>query len=67
MSLGTELNKIGEAHVPLKWIITFLIVLLIILYFCNENQLFEDMIRLLIPFLIGASVKVAYYSLTSMV
>jgi hypothetical protein len=67
MSLKDSINKVGELKFPLKWVISFIIVILIVLYFCNQIELFEKLLMMLVPFLIGTSVKVVYYSLIGLV
>jgi hypothetical protein len=62
-----KINKIGELKFPLKWIISLIIIILIILYFCNQIELFEKLLLLLVPFLIGTSVKVGYLALGGLV
>ena len=57
------INKIGEFHINLKWIIAFIIILLIVCYFLKEQALFERLLMILVPFLIGASVKVSMITL----
>jgi glucan phosphoethanolaminetransferase (alkaline phosphatase superfamily) len=61
MDLKEQVKKIYHSHVPLKHIIAAIIVLLIVLYFFKEKVLFEDLLKILVPFLIGTSVKVAMY------
>jgi hypothetical protein len=62
-----KVEKIGNIHIQIKYIVASLIFLLIICYFFKEQVLFEDLLKMLVPFLIGASVKVAYYFLPSLV
>lgn len=62
-----QVEKIGNIHIPIKYIVASLIFLLVICYFFKEQVLFEDLLKILIPFLIGTSVKVAYYFLPSLV
>jgi hypothetical protein len=46
--------------IPLRYIIAFLILTLIICYFLKEQALFEKLLMILVPFLIGTSVKLTY-------
>ena len=62
-TLTSAINKIGEFHINLKYIIAFIIILLIVLYFCKEQELFDRLLMLLVPFLIGTSVKVSMITL----
>lgn len=61
------ISKIAKAHIPLKYLIFYIIILLIILYFCKEQDLFEKLLMILVPFLIGSSVKLSCLCLTGMV
>jgi len=61
------IKKIGELHIPLKYIIAFLILVLIVCYFFKEQVLFERILMILIPFLIGSSVKVGLLALQVLV
>jgi glucan phosphoethanolaminetransferase (alkaline phosphatase superfamily) len=65
--IQNSINKIGELNISLKWIITFLITLLIVCYFFKEQVLFEDLLKILVPFLVGASMKVSYYFVAGLV
>lgn len=58
-----EENGRRSYHVPLKAVILFLITLLIVLYFFNEQELFDRLLMILVPFIIGTSVKVGLISL----
>ena len=58
--LSENINKIGELKIPFKYILAFIAILLICLYSYKETELFEKLLMLIIPFLIGTSVKVAY-------
>ena len=58
MSLKDDINAIGELHINIKWVVSFLILLLVVLYFCNQLELFEKLLLMLVPFLIGTSVKI---------
>jgi hypothetical protein len=67
MTLQEHAKKISDIHIPLKHIISAIIVLLIICYFFKEKPLFEDLLKLLVPFLIGTSVKITSYIFKSLV
>lgn len=66
-SIKNTINKIGNITISLKMIVTFLITLLIVFYFFKEQVLFEDLLKILVPFLVGASMKVSYYFIAGLV
>lgn len=61
MKFMNDLKKISNIHIPIKYIVSFLIILLIIFYYCKEQVLFEDLLKILVPFLIGTSVKITQF------
>jgi len=61
------ITKITTAHIPLKYLIFFIIILLIIFYFFKEQNLFEKLLMMLVPFMIGSSIKLSYLCIASMV
>jgi hypothetical protein len=61
--LKEHLNKMTNTHVPLKHLIFYIILLLIVLFFFKEQKLFETLLMMLVPFLIGTSVKVSLITL----
>jgi hypothetical protein len=60
-----NLKKISGIHINIKYIVAFIIVLLIVLYYCKEKILFEDLLKMLVPFLIGTAVKVSQFIIKS--
>jgi hypothetical protein len=61
--LPNVIKKVSDVHIPLKHLLIYVAVLLIILYFFKEQELFDRILMMLIPFIIGINAKVGLSAL----